>query len=142
MEYCLLCKDSSVYCERASGCLTFIVSMQRTCTQSEPFLYNESEDPAVGREDPWSSSCVLDQKLCFKIKFCMHRALRDVLTVPNMPLYSLGVHISAVLAQVFRDCSQTFKDVKVKLSLYLTKHHAMKTYGGVDIYFHFGTRWR
>jgi hypothetical protein len=26
--------------------------------------------------------------------------------------------------------------IKVKLSLYLIKHHAMKAYGGVEIYFH------
>jgi hypothetical protein len=34
----------------------------------------------------------------------------------------------------------------VKLSLYLTKHHAMKAYWGVQIYLHaffdHGTRWR
>jgi len=35
---------------------------------------------------------------------------------------------------------------KVKLSLCLTKHHAMKVYWGVEIYLHaffdLGTRWR
>jgi hypothetical protein len=29
-------------------------------------------------------------------------------------------------------------NIKLKLSLYLTKHHAMKTYGGVEVY----ARWR
>jgi hypothetical protein len=36
--------------------------------------------------------------------------------------------------------------VKVKLSLCLTKHHAMKAYWGVEVYLHsffdLGTRWR
>jgi hypothetical protein len=38
------------------------------------------------------------------------------------------------------------EELKVKLSLCVTKYHAMKAYWGVEVYFHaffdFGTRWR
>jgi hypothetical protein len=66
-------------------------------------------------------------------------------TVPYRDSFRAGSNIKNAKAGVYLSCDRTVQlvslrlhyippgKVKVKLSLCLTKHHSMKTYGGVEV---------